>query len=266
MEDNVDKTNQAPLDPPSQRDLFFQEEEVKDVLTQANTDSGESADTLKGSSGQILSADTEEKKSGSDPFPQKKVRALRHLQVSPQATPGQLLTQAREMASMDLAEVAEITRIRSDYLKALEEDDKTRLPSSRVFVQSYIRACMDVYQLDKDSREQVLERFFEEEKDLVEDVPEKVLEHIGKDGQISEEEAQRVRMICIYGGVIALLLLSLIITSIVAVSIRNSRAGKTVEAEQPVKRFDSGKIETLLAPQIPDPVILQHRKKGAEQK
>lgn len=249
MEDDAYKTHQEVMDSPSQSDLFFQEEEIKDIPAEEKNDSPEETE------------EAEEKSSSSDPVQPRKIRTLRHLPLSPQATPGQLLMQARKLAMMELEEVAQITRIRLDYLKALEEDDKTRLPSSRVFVQSYIRTCMDIYQLDRESKEGIFERFFEEEKDLVEDVPEKVLEHIGKEGQVSEEEAQRVRMICIYGAIIAILLLSLTVTTVIAVSLRSSRTERSAAAEQKVRKFDSGKIETLLAPQIPDPVILQQRRK-----
>ena len=238
---------------PMQRDLFFQEEEEKkETLLQAQPETVEPRMEDKTPEN---SAPGENRESG-EAAPAPAVRKFHHLTVSAQATAGQLLTQARNLVSMELQEVAEITRIRMEYLKALEEDDKACLPSSRVFVQSYIRTCMEIYQLDKESRERIMERFLEDEKEEeAENVPEKVLEHIGKDGQISMEEAHRVRVICIYGAVILFLLLSLTVTSIVAFSIRNSR--KEASAEKPVKPFEQKNIEKLLAPQIPDPVILE---------
>ena len=251
MEENRSESSASTPEFPTQRDLFFQEDGESLLQAQPDADKPQAEDPVSS-----IPAGKENAGPDKELPPAPAVKKLQHLTVSAQATAGQLLSQARSLAAMDLQQVADITRIRLEYLQALEEDDKANLPSSRVFVQSDIRTCMDLYQLDRESKERVMERFLEDEKEEeTENVPEKILEHIGKDGQISQEEAHRVRVLCIYGAVILFLLLSLTVTSIIAFSIRNSR--KETAPDKTVKTFERKNIEKLLAPQIPDPVILE---------
>ena len=254
MEENMDKSVPDSSEfSPSQRDLFSQEEE-NDVQQQEQT-------LFQDMTVQQQTGAAEESIQESDSIPNMvspvKKQEERHITASEQATVGQMLAQGRTQASLELRDVAEITRIRLEYLKALEEDNRSGLPVSKVFIQSYIRTCMEIYHLDQESRARIMEKFKEEEEKTAEEVPEKILEHIGREGQISQEEAQRVRLICIYGAIILFLLLSLTVTSIVAVSLRNSRNKKEVLQEQQVKSFDRKNLEKLLGPQIPDPIMLE---------
>ena len=88
----------------------------------------------------------------------------------------------------------------------------------------------------------------------VTEIPEKLVESISKEGHVNEAEARRIKMIFIYGAVILLLLISLTVTSIVSVHIRNRRIRARRQQNEQV--FDSGRIDTLLAPQLPPPRMM----------
>ncbi len=61
-------------------------------------------------------------------------------------------------------------------------------------------------------------------------------------------------MILIYGSIIRLLLISLTVTRIVTVSIRSRRS--QAQQQQAVPPFDSGRIEQLIPPTIPQTQVL----------
>ncbi len=153
---------------------------------------------------------------------------------------------------MSLEQAVAATHIRTDYIQALEQDETEKLPNL-VFLRAYVRALIQLYNLDINSIALIKDQL--QELEPPKDVPEKVLEDIGKDVQVSEEEVKRIRMILIYGGIILALLISLTITCFVAVGIRNSRQQQT--APQVLRPFDSSKLEQLLPPQLPEPQILK---------
>ena len=165
---------------------------------------------------------------------------------------GAMLTEARTLARYSIEEVHQLTQIKSTYIEDLEKDRFDSLPN-RVFLRAYIHALIEVYRLDAASAALIEEQM--SELTPVADVPEKIVENIGKEGQINEAEAKRVKMIFIYGAVILLLLISLTVTSIISVRVRNQRI--RARRQQTEQKFDSGKIEPLLAPQLPPPRMLE---------
>lgn len=62
---------------------------------------------------------------------------------------GHYLARERELRGMSLQQIAEQTRIGAGNLKALEQDDRARLPA-RVFVLGYIRAYAQAIGLNAD--------------------------------------------------------------------------------------------------------------------
>lgn len=62
------------------------------------------------------------------------------------SSPGARLRAQREAQGLDLYEVADILRLRTDVVRALEEDDFSRLPPS-TFVRGYIRSYADLLKL-----------------------------------------------------------------------------------------------------------------------
>lgn len=62
----------------------------------------------------------------------------------------QQLRKAREAKGMELKEIAEITKIRSKYLKALEEEDYRVLPGGAYTI-GFLRSYARFLELDADS-------------------------------------------------------------------------------------------------------------------
>ncbi|MBO4647412.1 MAG: helix-turn-helix domain-containing protein [Lentisphaeria bacterium] len=174
------------------------------------------------------------------------------LRSSAGASLGKMLTEARTAAGFSVQEASQETRIRPEYIEALENDRADSLPNP-VFLRAYVRALIHLYGLDAESTALVEEQMADVQTEV--EVPEKLLEEIGKDGQISETETRRIKSIIIYGSIILLLLISLTVTSIITVSIRNRRQQARQQQEN-VPPFDSGRIEKLIPPAIPQPQIL----------
>lgn len=177
----------------------------------------------------------------------------RSLRAGSGATLGALLTEARNNAGLSVEKVSEATRIRINHIGALESDNPAGLPSA-VYIRAYVRSLVKLYNLDARSTELIDEHL--QELEPARDVPEKLLEDLGKDVQISKDEAKKIRMIFIYAGAIILLLISLTVTSIVAINIRNSRNAQrqtTVE----LRPFESKQLEKLLPQQVPETKMLK---------
>ena len=165
---------------------------------------------------------------------------------------GNLLTEARTAAGYSIETVSHETHIRHDFIEALEADRADALPNY-VFLRAYVRALIEFYDLDKASAARIEEQMakFQPEQD----VPEKLVEDIGRGGQISETETRRIKMALIYGGIILLLLISLVVTSVIAVNIRNKRI-QAQRMRQEDQKFDTAKLEPLVPPQLPQPQLL----------
>ena len=177
----------------------------------------------------------------------------RSLRAGVGATLGALLAEARNSAGLSVEKVSEATRIRINHLNALETDNLAGLPSA-VYVRAYVRSLVKLYNLDGRATDLIDEHLRELEP--ARDVPEKLLEDLGKDVQISKDEAKKIRMIFIYTGAIILLLISLTVTSIVAINIRSSRNAQrqtTVE----LRPFESKQLDKLLPQQVPETKMLK---------
>ena len=168
------------------------------------------------------------------------------------ATMGNLLAEARTAAGYSIETVSHETHIRHDFIEALEADHADALPNY-VFLRAYVCALLEFYNLDKDSAARIEEKMVKFQPE--QDVPEKLVEDIGRGGQISEIETRRIKMALIYGGIIIVLLISLVVTSVIAVSIRNKRIqSRKLLLED--RKFDTARLEPLVPPQLPHPQML----------
>jgi len=78
----------------------------------------------------------------------------------PQVAPGTVLGRAREAAGMTLAQVAEETHVRPEYLAALEKEDFEALPLAPVNVRGYLTAFLQaVRSPEADIAPAYMERF-----------------------------------------------------------------------------------------------------------
>ena len=183
-----------------------------------------------------------------------KEKVLNSLHSGADATLGKLLAEARTLANHTIRSASAETRIRSDYIEALENDKPDTLPN-QVFLRAYVRALIQLYGLDAQSAKRIEEKLSDYEPET--EVPEKLIEDIGRGGQISEAEARRVKLMLIYGSIILFLLISLVVTSVIGVNIRRRNAQRRAEQlRQTEQKFDTARLETLLPPQLPKPQML----------
>jgi len=201
----------------------------------------------------MINPDPAQSQPGNDPAADgKKEKRQISLRAGTGATLGNLLIEARTAAGYSIETVSQENRIRHDFIEALEADHADALPNY-VFLRAYVRALIDFYNLDQASAARVEEQM--EKYQPVQDVPEKLVEDIGRGGQISETETRRIKMAMIYGGIILLLLISLVVTSIFAINARNKRI-QAQQLPQKDQKFDTARLETLIPPQLPQTQVL----------
>lgn len=175
---------------------------------------------------------------------------------------GKLMQNARKQAGMSLEQASAATRIKKNYIEALESDDFKSLPSG-IFPSAYVRTLCGVYNLNEESRNIAL-RKIRESAGTHEDVPEQLIQHLEQDVQKNEEEEKRINKIFYLVVSAAALVLVLIIAGIIllTVSLRQPRTTTTVPEQRqagtaaevrtpPVNSFDAGQLESLTPPQIP---------------
>ncbi len=178
------------------------------------------------------------------------------------STIGKLMQNARKQAGMSLEQASAATRIKKNYIAALEEDDFKSLPSG-IFPSAYVRTLCGIYNLNEESRAIAL-RKIRESAGTHEDVPEQLIHHLEQDVQKNEEEEKRINKIFYLVTSAAALVLILIVAGIVllTLSLRQPETEKTVSTPAsagntaevrtaPVRSFDARQLESLTPPQFP---------------
>ncbi len=169
------------------------------------------------------------------------------------ASLGTILREARNAAGLSAEQVADVTRIRLDYIIGIENDDFKRLPPV-VFIRAYSRTLAGLYKLDEATRDVIIRKVNELEAPA--DVPEQLLQKLEKDVQVSEEETKKLKRIILYAGLAIALIISLTITCIVAAAIGKSRSKAQTPSVQNIPAFQSSDLERLLPQQVPEIIVL----------
>ena len=159
---------------------------------------------------------------------------------------------ARKQAGMSLEQASAATRIKKNYIAALEEDDFKSLPSG-IFPSAYVRTLCGIYNLNEESRAIAL-RKIRESAGTHEDVPEQLIHHLEQDVQKNEEEEKRINKIFYLVTSAAALVLILIVAGIVllTLSLRQPEAEKTASTpalprETPPK---SGRLRSAVSMRV----------------
>ncbi len=200
------------------------------------------------------------------PTPARKV-SLGEKAFSEHYTLGNLLRDARTAAGYTIADAERFTRIRTDYLEAMEKDDMKRLPPP-VYISAYIRSLCSLYNLDQNGIDLANEKL----RHLAppSDVPGKLIQDMEQDCLVNAEEEKRVRNLLymlVSGGVLILILLCWGVFAFFF----SGRGGETPGREAPDssmrspvslsgKEFRSDSLEELIAPQIPEMQVLEIKK------
>jgi len=121
---------------------------------------------------------------------------------------GPSLREMRESRGISLNEVAEKTKIRKDYLDALEEEDFKRLPPA-VFVCGYVRKICELYEVPHEVNDDIIRQLKgHADYGLGEYSIEQLIE---SDTETNPDAEQRIRRILLVAGAVLLVLVSIIV-------------------------------------------------------
>ena len=173
------------------------------------------------------------------------------------ASLGAILRQARNAAGLTAEQAADATKIRLDYIVGIENDDFKRLPPV-VFIRAYSRTLGNLYKLDPPAMDAVMRRVDELEPPA--DVPRQLLQKLEKDVQVSEEETKKLKRMILYAGLGLALVVSLVVTCIVAAAVSRSRMPEEPPAArmtQQTPAVQESDLEKLLPQQVPELKVLE---------
>ena len=132
---------------------------------------------------------------------------------------GEFLKIQRERLNLTYAQVFAATRIKSDMIKALEEEDFSMLPQP-VYVIAYVKRLCQFYNINNALAREFVSKLRDE---ICFDVPEDFSKSV-KGSDVSEENMRRIRNLALAAALVIFLVLLLIISGItmVVVSLRNA--------------------------------------------
>ena len=186
-------------------------------------------------------------------------------------TLGQTLADIRKARELSLEDVAAATRIRMEYLIELESDELLKnLPT--VYISAYVRKLAEVYSLQKNDTDALLEKMHGETPDKAEEIPDKLFQSVNEGTLVDEGEKKRIRNITIgiYAalGIILLAIIWLIVLAIAHYAKNNGQAsgevpGTVQAAETPVSQtflLDESELDALIVPETPSISVLKMSK------
>ena len=107
--------------------------------------------------------------------------------------PSQILREARVRSGLSLEQVSQTTKIKEDFIAALEHDDETSFPP-KVFVSAYVKQLCKLYKVDPAPVLVGLEKMFSS-GDKENKVSEEILQDIDSGKQINMREEERLKRI-----------------------------------------------------------------------
>ncbi len=172
---------------------------------------------------------------------------------------GQLLQEARVRKNLSIDQVAQRTKIKRDFIQALEDGDSSTLPA-RVFVEAYIKTLADTYGV---SSSELLKPAHG--KSQGKKVPDEILSSIEKGRQVNVNEVAKLNnMLKVAIVVIVLfLLLALIVSKLPerkgtastvaspedAPAVVIPKIGAPAPVAEPPQKITAGDLEIFVAPQ-----------------
>ncbi len=132
---------------------------------------------------------------------------------------GEFLKIQREKLNLSYAQVFEATRIKSDMVKALEEEDFSMLPQP-VYVIAYVKRLCQFYNINNALAREFVSKMRDE---IAFDVPEDFSKSV-KGSDVSEENMRRIRNLALAAALVIFLFLVLLISGITLVVINLRKA------------------------------------------
>ncbi len=141
---------------------------------------------------------------------------------------GEFLKIQRERLNLTYADVFAATRIKEDMLRALEEEDFSKLPQP-VYVIAYVKRLCHFYNINNALAREFLDRLRTE---ISFDVPDDFSKSV-KGSDESEENMRRIRNLALVAVLIIFLLLALIVTGVTLVIVNLRQSGHQLETKTP---------------------------------
>lgn len=164
---------------------------------------------------------------------------------------GHYLAEARTRCRLTCREVEETTRIRADYIEALEREDLDHLPPP-VYVLAYVRTLGNFYKLDPALVERMAEQI---RSSLTRKVPDAFINRLDIDSDGGAENEQKLHHILLLGGGILLLVALLfgggiyyLVQYIQNLGGQNEPGPASAETRSTQLEFDQAQMLELLEP------------------
>lgn len=163
------------------------EEEIPKVSEFAKTDEIPTTEIEETTKEEAAPKKEKEKKQPDPSEMEKNVEEEKKIATPSGLKPGQILQEARVRKDLSIDQVSQNTKIKSNFIKALEEDDVANLPAA-VYVEAYIKTLASLYGI---GQKQVLEGISKTKPDG-KIVPNELLSHIEEGKQVNFAEEAKV--------------------------------------------------------------------------
>lgn len=167
------------------------------------------------------------------------------------ASVGRILLDARERSGLNIHEVEEATRIKAEFIEAIEHDDFKALPPP-VYVRAYIRSLCALYDFSKELSEEIQHGIKQGMQNVV---PEELIHQIERDKQINVEDEHKFKrmltIVCVSAAALALLTVGSITLIVMNRKAATPRPGQTQTAVQSAT-FDPARLRDFSIPPLPE--------------
>lgn len=159
---------------------------------------------------------------------------------------GKLLNEARTRQNLSFQQVDDITKIRKEYLEALEREDFSRLPPP-VFICAYVKKLCALYKVNPESTAQVVDEL---KKYMEVSLTEEIMNNIEIDRAKSPESEAKLRNL-LWMGFAALIFFAGIVSLALLILFAPTGASTATTAVQAntAKAFDPARLEKLRPPE-----------------
>ncbi len=180
------------------------------------------------------------------------------------ASSGQILQECRVSRGLSLNQVEQTTRIKAQYIEAIERDDIENLPPA-VYISAYIKSLCSAYDIAPEDVATILSKVKKPERKPA--VSDKMLQHLEEEKQVNFEEKRKIKRQLVY---VLIIILAFLIpsSSIFGYMYMKSHAKKatpaasgtgeerpletaaaSVKSNIPIINFSSSSLEKFLPPQ-----------------
>ncbi len=172
---------------------------------------------------------------------------------SSSASAGHILQEARVHSGLSIEQVSVRTKIKKDYLLALERDDFPSLPAP-VFITAYIKSLCDLYGI-RENEGDILQKI--DRKDGGRRVPGEIIQQVQEGRQVNVEEEEKVRKVFMTTITATIILIAVgiaALTYLATTKYRSAPAGEATAKKTDNYKFFCGKIEEKFM--VPQPITM----------